>query len=102
MLQLGIAKSSHQRDILLPIDLVGDGRTHASAAGLNLEQLLALIGGVCEQPAIVNHLEDQVTGCGDGSTTDAAAARGAPDQFMVHRIPGFEDTTLIPQEAPGQ
>src|SRR5580704_19488449 len=97
MLQLGIAKPSHQRHILLPIDLVGDRRTHASAAGLNLEQLLALIGGVCEQSAIVDHLEDEVTGCGDGSATDATAARGAPGQFMVDRIPGFEDTTLIPE-----
>ncbi len=93
----GTAKPAHQGDVLFPVDHVSNGRTHAGAAGLQLKQLLALIGAVGQQPAIVDHLEDQIAGRGDHAATDAAAARRAPDQLLGHGIPGLQHSALFAQ-----
>ncbi len=88
------AEPSHHRDILLPVHLVRDRRCHAGTAELELKQLVALIGAVREQAAIIDHLEDQVAGGRDGASADTASARRAPNQFLVDGIPGFKDSPI--------
>ena len=91
------AQPAHQGDILLPVHFICDRRTHAGAAGLKLKQLLALVGAISQQPAVVNHLESQISGRRHHAAADAAASRSAPNQLLSHRIPRFQHPALLAQ-----
>ena len=72
-----------------PSRLIRDRRAHAAAqAGLDFQQLLALVGAVSEQASVVDHLKHQISRRRDRAAADAAAARHAPAHLLRHRIPG--------------
>src|SRR5581483_1822749 len=83
--------AAHERDVLLAIQFVRDRRAHAALqTGGHFEQLLALIGAIGEQPAVINHLKHDVPGGAQRSTTNGTAARHAPANLLRDWIPGDE------------
>ena len=57
-------------------------------------EFLALVGGICHQPSIINHLENEIA-CGrDGSAANAPSAGCAPSFFLRDRIPRDKHSSL--------
>src|SRR5207249_369453 len=75
------------------VDLVRDWRRHAGSSSPDLEQLLALVCAIGHETPVIDHLEDQVPGGSNGSTTDATPTIGAPGQPVLHRIPSLQAAT---------
>src|SRR5688572_7578407 len=82
------ANTSHYGDVLAAVEPICDRRPHVAAqSGLELEELVALVSAVGEQPSIAQCLEDEVAGGCERAAADAAAARAPPAHLLFHRIP---------------
>ena len=55
---------THKGNVLFAVEFVGDGRTHATLSCRNFQKLLAILGCVSEQSAIIDNLEHEIRrGC---------------------------------------
>src|SRR5439155_831162 len=68
------AGSSHQGNVLLAIQHVGDWRPHTSAqVCLNFKKLLALVGVVRDEASIWNDLKHEIARCRQRATANDTA-----------------------------
>ena len=87
--------AAHECNVLLSIEHERDRRSHSAAlAGLDFKKFFAFIGGVGQQPSIVNNLQHEVARSRHGSAADAASAGRSPSFFLSHRIPCDEHSAL--------
>ena len=70
-----LADTTHERHVLLAVDQIRDGRSHASVRlGLKFEKLLAILGVVGDEASIRNNLKHQISSGREGAAEAGATA----------------------------
>jgi len=85
---------TRQRDVLLTIHQVGDGRSHGAAkSGIDVGKLFALVGAVCDKVSLRGDLDDQIPRGADRSPANTRSHRSVPALLLRDRIPGAQLST---------
>jgi hypothetical protein len=85
---------TRQRDVLLTIHQVGDGRSHGAAeSGIDVGKLFALVGAVCDKVSLRGDLDDQISRGADRASANTRSHRSVPALLLRDRIPGPQLST---------
>src|SRR5206468_1832378 len=87
-----LAHATHERDVLLVVDEIRDGRSHTSLRlRLKFEELLAVLGMVGDEASVGNNLKHQIPTRRESAAEAGASYRGAPSLGLRHGVPGQQD-----------